>query len=100
MAYVVFSTNYITFKNAENNNNNFYYIYIAKENEKYLRNNILHKERNFTRNKRRKKKKKTRDLIDPMIIKNHLQLKSVESGHFELVCSVTSLLSFPFDRVT
>jgi hypothetical protein len=35
--------------------------------------------------KKKKKKKNTLDLIDPMIIKNHLQLKSVPSGHFELV---------------
>jgi hypothetical protein len=48
----------------------------------------------------RKKKKKKLDLLDPMIIKNHLQLKSVQSRHFELVCSLTSLLSFPLDRVT
>jgi hypothetical protein len=45
---------------------------------------------------KKKKKKKNLDLIEPMIIKNHLQLKSVQSGHFELICSLTRLFIISF----
>ncbi len=44
MASVVFSTNYITFRNAEKIDYKFFFKKkIVKENEKYFRNNILHK---------------------------------------------------------